>query len=224
MFSGLVNDLGRIASIRRDGEGARLEVETSLASRIEPGDSIAVNGACLTATDVDDRGFSADAMEQTLDLTSLGALEPGSSVNLELALRADQRLGGHIVQGHVDGVGEISRLDEQGFSLRVRIQIPERLGRYVVAQGSISVEGVSLTVSAAGRGWAEVVLIPETRERTTLGRLAEGRTVNVECDVIAKYVERMVSPYDPGDSPPGSSGPDSSSETDQTATDESERE
>jgi len=223
VFSGLVNDLGRIASIRHDGEGARLEVETSLASRIEPGDSIAVNGACLTATEVSDRGFSADAMKQTLDLTSLGALEPGSTVNLELALRADQRLGGHIVQGHVDGVGEISRLDERGFSLRMRIQVPERLGRYVVAQGSIAVEGVSLTVSAAGRGWAEVDLIPETRERTTLGRLAEGRTVNVECDVIAKYVERMVSPYEPGDSPLGSSAPDSPPATDQTATDESER-
>lgn len=195
MFSGLIGDLGRIAAIRADGDGVRLEIETTLAPEVESGDSVAVNGACLTATEVTGAGFSADAMRQTLDLTSLGELEPGSVVNLELALRADQRLGGHIVQGHVDGVGRVMGQEEDGFSLRVRVAIPERLDPYVVPQGSITIEGVSLTLTAAGPGWVEVALIPETRERTTLGDLGTDQPVNVECDVIAKYVEKMVSPY-----------------------------
>jgi riboflavin synthase len=195
VFSGLVADLGRVKTIDEDELGARIELETGLAGQIEPGDSVAVNGACLTATTVSDHGFSADAMRQTLSLTSLGELEPGRPVNLELALRADQRLGGHIVQGHVDGVGEVLSRTEEGFSLRVRISVPEALRTYVVPQGSITIEGVSLTVAETGPGWAEVALIPETLERTTLGELQDGQRVNVECDVIAKYVERMVSPY-----------------------------
>lgn len=195
MFSGLVADLGRVKTIETDDEGARVELETSLAGQIELGDSIAVNGVCLTATAISDTGFSADAMQQTLTLTSLGELEDGRRVNLELALRADQRLGGHIVQGHVDGVGEVISLTEDGFSLRVRFSIPASLANYVVPQGSITLEGVSLTVTECGEDWAEVALIPETRERTTLGELRAGQRVNVECDVIAKYVERMVSPY-----------------------------
>jgi len=195
MFSGLVADLGRVKTIDADDEGARIELETSLADQIELGDSIAVNGVCLTATAITEAGFSADAMQQTLGLTSLGELEDGRRVNLELALRADQRLGGHIVQGHVDGVGQIISLTEDGFSLRVRFSIPVSLANYVVPQGSITLEGVSLTVTECGEDWAEVALIPETRERTTLGDLRSGQRVNVECDVIAKYVERMVSPY-----------------------------
>ena len=195
MFSGLVADLGRVKAISTDDEGARIELETGLAGQIELGDSIAVNGVCLTATAVGDGGFSADAMQQTLSLTSLGGLEDGAPVNLELALRADQRLGGHIVQGHVDGVGAVESLTEDGFSLRIRFTVPDNLNNYVVPQGSITLEGVSLTVTTCGPGWAEVALIPETQERTTLGRLEVGQPVNVECDVIAKYVERMVSPY-----------------------------
>ncbi|HTU14716.1 MAG TPA: riboflavin synthase [Solirubrobacterales bacterium] len=195
MFSGLVADLGRVKTIDADDEGARIELETSLAGQIELGDSVAVNGVCLTATAISDSGFSAEAMRQTLGLTSLGELEDGRAVNLELALRADQRLGGHIVQGHVDGVGEIVSLTEDGFSLRVRFSIPAPLANYVVPQGSITLEGVSLTVTECGEDWAEVALIPETRERTTLGDLRAGQRINVECDVIAKYVERMVSPY-----------------------------
>lgn len=219
MFSGLVSDIGRIETVRTDADGVRLEIGTALAGDVEPGDSVAVNGACLTATEVTADGFSADAMQQTLDLTSLGELESGSPVNLELALRADQRLGGHLVQGHIDGVGRVSGLEEEGFSLRVRVGIPGPLNRYVVAQGSITIEGVSLTVSATGPGWAEVTLIPETRQRTTLGELTPGRPVNVECDVIAKYVEQMVSPYAPEEAAPG--GPGSA---DAPANDESEHE
>lgn len=195
MFSGLVADLGRVKRIENDEEGARIELETSLGGQIELGDSVAVNGVCLTATAVGDAGFSADAMKQTLSLTSLGELEEGRPVNLELALRADQRLGGHIVQGHVDGVGEVLSLTEDGFSLRIRFSIPGELSNYVVPQGSITLEGVSLTVTECAEDWAEVALIPETQERTTLGSLTTGQRVNVECDVIAKYVERMVSPY-----------------------------
>lgn len=195
MFSGLVADLGHVETIDSGDEGARISLATSLAGQIEPGDSIAVNGVCLTATEVTGSGFSAEAMTQTLGLTSLGNLTDGTVVNLELALRADERLGGHIVQGHVDGVARVSSLTEDGFSLRVRVALPESLARYVVPQGSITLEGVSLTVTECGPDWAEVALIPETRERTTLGNLAVDQPINVECDVIAKYVERMVSPY-----------------------------
>lgn len=195
MFSGLVQDLGRVDEVDIDPDGARIRVSTSLSSDIALGDSIAVNGCCLTATTVDESGFTADAMKQTLDLTSLGGIEAGTPVNLELALRADQRLGGHIVQGHVDGTAEVISLDEDGFSLRLRISLQTELARYVIPQGSITIEGVSLTVADCGPGWAEVALIPETRERTNLGTLGVGSTVNIECDVIAKYVERMVSPY-----------------------------
>ncbi len=195
MFSGLVQDLGQVESIEVGPEGARIRLITKLARDIALGDSIAVNGCCLTATTVDDFGFTADAMQQTLDLTSLGDLEAGIFVNLELALRADQRLGGHIVQGHVDGTAEVTGFEQDGFSLRLRISLPEGMSRYVIPQGSITIEGVSLTVADCGEDWAEVALIPETRERTTLGTLETGATVNIECDVIAKYVERMVSPY-----------------------------
>lgn len=206
MFSGLVADLGRVEAIDSGDDGARLSLVTGLAGQIEPGDSVAVNGVCLTATEVTANGFSADAMTQTLNLTSLGDLTGGTRVNLELALRADQRLGGHIVQGHVDGVGRVLSLSEEGFSLRVRVGLPEDLLRYVVPQGSITLEGVSLTVTGCGGTYAEVALVPETRERTTLGSLGPGQPVNVECDVIAKYVERMVSPY-------GERKPSSESET-----------
>jgi len=195
MFSGLVQDLGRVEEIEVGTDGARIRISTALTPEIGLGDSVAVNGCCLTATTVEDGAFTADAMQQTLDMTSLGTLEAGTPVNLELALRADQRLGGHIVQGHVDGTGEVISRSEDGFSLRLRVSLPERLTRYVIPQGSITIEGVSLTVAECGDGWAEVALIPETRERTNLGGLEVGALVNLECDVIAKYVERMVAPY-----------------------------
>lgn len=195
MFSGLVQDLGRVEAIESGPDGARIRVSTGLASEVGLGDSVAVNGCCLTATEVDERGFSADAMPQTLELTSLGRLDAGSPVNLELALRADQRLGGHIVQGHVDATATVTGARADGISLRLRFTLPGALARYVIPQGSITVEGVSLTVADCGEDWAEVALIPETRERTSLGSLEVGGIVNIECDVVAKYVERMVSPY-----------------------------
>ncbi|MEX0621184.1 MAG: riboflavin synthase [Solirubrobacterales bacterium] len=195
MFSGLVADLGHLADVSHGPDGARLRVETSLAKEIEAGDSIALNGVCLTATTVEPDGFTADAMNQTLQMSSLGSLDAGDPLNLELALRAGDRLGGHMVQGHVDGVGEVVSAEPDGFSLRLRVRLAEHLLRYVIPQGSITLEGVSLTVSDARSDWIEVSLIPETRERTSLGSLAPGRAVNIECDVIARYVERMVSPY-----------------------------
>ncbi len=195
MFSGLIADLGHLTAISSGANGARLEIETSLAGEIELGDSVAVNGTCLTATSIEGDRFSADAMSQTLNLTSLGSLEAGDRLNLELALRAGDRLGGHIVQGHVDGVGEVISSETEGFSTRLRVGLPENLRRFVIPQGSITLEGVSLTVADAADEWIEVALIPETKERTNLGSLRAGRLVNVECDVIARYVERMVSPY-----------------------------
>lgn len=195
MFTGLIADVGRVTEVVSSPDGYRFTIETALSDRIATGDSVAVNGACLTATAVEGGRFSVDAINQTISLTSLSELESGAPVNLELALEAGDRLGGHLVQGHVDGVGEVLSATDDGFSLRLRFSLPEGFGRYVIPQGSITVEGVSLTVTECDDGWAEVALIPETRERTTLGALGPGRKLNLECDVIARYVERMVSPY-----------------------------
>ncbi len=195
MFTGLVQDVGRIESVETGPDGARLRITTRLGAEIETGDSVAVDGVCLTATTVDAGGFETEAMNQTLTVTALGRLEPGVEVNLELAMQASDRLGGHIVQGHADGVGEVVSLTEDGFARRLRVALPPELLRYVVAKGSICLAGVSLTVAALGEGWAEVSLIPETLERTNLGGAEPGRKINVECDVIAKYVERLVSPF-----------------------------
>lgn len=202
MFSGLIADLGRIDRVVRSPDGARFRILTGLAPEIGAGDSVAVNGCCLTATAVGDGSFEADVMNQTLNVTSLGSLEEGSAVNLELALRAGQRLGGHIVQGHVDGTGEVISAVDDGFSVRLAVSLPGGLARYVIPQGSIAIEGVSLTVTGTGPGRLEVALIPETRHRTTLGRLDPGDPVNLECDVIARYVERMLPPYVEGAAPP----------------------
>ena len=194
MFTGLVQDLGQVESVERDAGGARLRISTGLATEVEPGDSVAVNGICLTATAVEADRFETEAMNQTLEVTALGALEAGAPVNLELAMRASDRLGGHIVQGHVDGVGEVVSLTEDGFAKRLRVALPADLSRYVIDKGSIALDGVSLTVAALGDDWVEVSLIPETLERTTLGEAAPGRKINVECDVVAKYVERIMGP------------------------------
>ena len=194
MFTGLMEDVGRVESVESGAEGARLRIATALAGEVEPGDSVAVNGACLTATAVDADGFETEAMNQTLDVTSLSELEAGSRVNLELAMKASDRLGGHIVQGHVDGVGEATSVEADGFARRVRVSLEPGLLRYVVAKGSIALDGVSLTVAALGEDWLEVSLIPETLERTNLGEIEAGRKINVECDVIAKHVERLMAP------------------------------
>ena len=195
MFTGLIQDVGQVEDVDRGGDGARLHISTGLVSEIGEGDSVAVDGICLTATTVNDVGFEVEAMNQTLEVTALGAIEPGARVNLELAMRASDRLGGHIVQGHGDGIGEVLSVAEDGFARRLRVGLGPELMRYVVAQGSVTLNGVSLTVAALGRDWVEVSLIPETLERTNLAELAVGDRVNVECDVIAKYVERLVSPW-----------------------------
>jgi riboflavin synthase len=188
VFTGLVADKGTIRAIH-DG---RLEVETALGAHLAEGDSVAVNGVCLTAVDPHVDGFSADVMPETLRRTSLAPLRPGAEVNLELPLRAGDRLGGHVVQGHVDGTGQVSEVREDGNARVVRIAAAPELLRYVVEKGSIAVDGVSLTVSAIEDSSFEVSLIPETLERTTLGAAEAGRTVNLEVDVLAKYVEKLV--------------------------------
>jgi riboflavin synthase len=198
VFTGIVEELGEVVGIDCAGGSARLKIRGPLvtgdASR---GDSIAINGVCLTVTQAGNGEFSADVMGETLDRSSLGALQPGAAVNLERPLRPDGRLGGHIVQGHVDGTGTIvARQPAQGWEV-VRISMPPGLSRYVVEKGSVAVDGISLTVSALSgsqdpESWFEVSLIPETLERTTLGRKRPGELVNLEVDLIAKYVERLL--------------------------------
>lgn len=195
MFTGLIEDLGTVESIERGGDGAKLRIATRLAGELSLGDSIAVNGCCLTATSVDGGAFETEAMNQTLEVTALGGVEEGSKVNLELAMKVGDRLGGHIVQGHVDGVGIVASTNDDGFARRVRVTLPTQLLQFVVDKGSITLNGVSLTVADLGDSWAEVSLIPETLERTNLGDLAPGDRLNVECDVVAKYVERLMSPF-----------------------------
>ncbi len=202
MFTGLIADLGSVKSIQRDADGAILEIATALAGELADGDSVAVNGVCLTATAVNDGVFSAQAMQETLRRSSLEQLRPGSPVNLELALRADGRLGGHIVQGHVDGTGTVAGLCEEGFSRVMEIEIEDELARYLVEKGSVAVDGVSLTVSKVGgegeigaAGEEErfsVSLIPETLTRTNLGKAQVGDQVNIEVDILAKHVERLL--------------------------------
>lgn len=195
MFTGLIQDVGTVESVETGGDGARLRIATSLASQIALGDSVAVNGVCLTATSVDATGFATEAMNQTLEVTALGAIEAGTHVNLELAMQASDRLGGHIVQGHADGVGTVISVVEDGFARRLRIALAPELIRYAVDKGSITLSGVSLTIAALDADWVEVSLIPETLERTNLGSASAGDKLNVECDIVAKYVERLVAPF-----------------------------
>jgi riboflavin synthase len=193
LFTGLIADVGTVESAERGAEGARLRIRSALAGDLAEGDSVAVNGVCLTAARVDDGGFEADVMNQTLSVTSLGPLAAGDAVNLELALRASDRLGGHVVQGHVDGAATVAAVREDGFAKRVELEAPSELRRYVVERGSVALDGVSLTVAALTELGFEVSLIPETLERTNLGSAAPGRVVNVEVDVVARYVERLLS-------------------------------
>lgn len=195
MFTGLIEDLGTVEVIERTDEGARLRIASRLSGELALGDSIAVNGCCLTATAVDDGSFETEAMNQTLTVTALSDVDEGSKVNLELAMKAGDRLGGHIVQGHVDGVGTVASVEDDGFARRLRVELPPELLRYVVDKGSITLGGVSLTVAELGETWVEVSLIPETLERTNLGELQAGSRLNVECDIVAKYVERLVAPF-----------------------------
>jgi riboflavin synthase len=192
MFTGLIADLGSVKSIERDADGATLTISTSLAGELAEGDSVAVNGVCLTATAIDDGAFRAQAMQETLRRSSLEQLRPGSRVNLEFALRADGRLGGHIVQGHVDGTGTIAGLREEGFSRVLEIDADGELARYLVEKGSVALDGVSLTVSELRDGGFSVSLIPETLNRTNLGEAQVGDRINIEVDILAKHVERLM--------------------------------
>ena len=192
MFTGLVADLGTVAALEATGDGVRLRVASTLAGELSEGDSVAVNGVCLTATQVADGHFTADVMHETLRRSSLAEVADGTQVNLELPLRAADRLGGHVVQGHVDGVGAIRDAVEDGFARVVTIGAPPDLLRYVVEKGSIAVDGVSLTVASVTADTFSVSLIPETLERTNLGAAAVGTPVNLEVDVLAKYVEKLM--------------------------------
>jgi len=185
MFTGLVQRTGTVAAL----DEGRLRIDGELD--LSEGDSVAVNGVCLTASAVHGAGFSADVMAETLRRTALGAVRPGDPVNLELPLRASDRLGGHIVQGHVDGTGTVEAVHEEGLARVVRVAASPELLRYVIEKGSIAVDGVSLTVTAVDDEGFGVSLIPETLERTTLGALEPGRHVNLEVDVVAKYVEKL---------------------------------
>jgi riboflavin synthase len=187
VFTGLVNATGMVAG----SEPGRLRIEVQPPVDLAEGASIAVNGVCLTVVERDESGFEVDVMEETLRRSSLGALADGDTVNLETPLRVGDALDGHMVQGHVDGTGTVAGVRDEGTSRIVRIAAPPKLLRYLVEKGSIAVDGVSLTVSAIAEEWFEVSLIPETLERTTLGRAAPGRIVNLEVDVLAKYVERL---------------------------------
>jgi riboflavin synthase len=192
MFTGIVRELGQVERFDRNPDGAHLWVKAKLTADLEQGDSVAVNGVCLTATETGDGSFSADVMNQTLSVSTLGDLDDGDFVNLELPLRAGDPLGGHVVQGHVDGTVEVSEVEEDGLARRMRIKVLPDQERYLIERGSLALDGVSLTVANLGEGWAEVSLIPETIERTTLGTAEPGARLNLELDPIARHVERLV--------------------------------
>jgi riboflavin synthase len=195
MFTGLIQSVGEVSAIKRAETSARLTIASpEIATQIAQGDSVSVNGVCLTVVEFDSSQFSVDVMVQTLNLTSTGELKVGSQVNLELATRTSDRLGGHIVQGHVDGVAKVSKISADSQWTRMDIAIPKDLMRYVVAQGSICVEGVSLTVGELNdlADQISVWLIPETLANTNLSVKAPGDLLNIEVDVLAKYVERLI--------------------------------
>jgi riboflavin synthase len=192
MFTGLIQDRGLLERVDRSEEGLRLRISSRLTSELSEGDSIAVDGICLTATEVSDGDFGVEVMNETLQRTALARAVEGRPVNLELPVRASDRLGGHIVQGHVDAVGTVAALTGDGFARRVEIEASPELLRYVAEKGSIAVDGVSLTVAGITARSFTVSLIPETLERTTLGEAAPGTKVNLEVDLLAKYVERLI--------------------------------
>jgi riboflavin synthase len=194
MFTGIVQALGEIERVERNGQGARLTVATQLAGRLAAGDSIAISGVCVTARPTGPRAFDADLVNETLARTCLAAAEPGTAVNLELPLRLSDRLGGHLVQGHVDGVGTVTSVVQDGFARVLEVEPPGQVLRYVIEKGSIAIDGVSLTVAAIREPSFRVSVIPETLERTTLGRAQPGTHVNLEVDLLAKYVERLIAP------------------------------
>ena len=194
MFTGLIAETGRVAAVRRNGSKTRIGISARhIPAELKVGDSVAVSGVCLTAVTCSRREFSADLAQETLQRTSLGALRKGSSVNLELPARAQDRLGGHVVQGHVDGIGRLRNLEKikGADDWRLTMEIPEGLERYVVPQGSITVEGISLTVAKMSGHVVEIAIIPHTYKATNLPTLSAGSPLNIEVDVLAKYAERM---------------------------------
>jgi riboflavin synthase len=194
MFTGIIEELGRVRSVERRGEGARIVIEArTVAEGSHDGDSIAVNGVCLTALEVRKDSFAADGSRETLDRSTIGRLRPGSPVNLERAVTPSTRLGGHIVQGHVDARGRFLSATDHGGSWTVRIGYPPEIARYLVFKGSVSVEGISLTIAGLTDDYFEVAIIPKTWEVTNLSHLRPNDEVNLEADIIAKYVERMLS-------------------------------
>jgi len=193
VFTGLVADKAKVISISRGSESAVIQIESVLASEIKVGDSVSINGTCLTAIELSSNTFKADVMIQTLKVTSLGKLSEGDFVNLELATRADSRLGGHIVQGHVDGIGSVIENSPGEKWNKFVIRVPKNLSKYIVNQGSIAIDGVSLTVGEISDDLLTLWLIPETLERTNLAQKSSGDIINIEVDIIAKYVERLMS-------------------------------
>jgi riboflavin synthase len=198
VFTGLIADLGRVSALDQSDAGATLRIHTRLASELGEGDSIAVNGVCLTVSTLAEQEFEAEAMIETLSRSALGALRTGDRVNLELPLRASDRLGGHVVQGHVDGIGTVSAIRSEGFARVLEIETEPPLLRYLVEKGSVALDGVSLTVSALGENGFTVSLIPETLKRTNLGSLEQEALLNIEVDVLAKHLERLVAAYPQG--------------------------
>jgi len=192
VFTGLVRHQGRVERVERGPQGGSIAVQSDLAGKLRLGDSVAVNGVCLTAVAVAPPRFEVEVMAQTLELTTLGELDGGRAVNLELPVAAGERFDGHLVQGHADGVAELVAAAPQGIALELTFSCKPQLVRYIVPQGSVALDGVSLTVTAAAGERFSVWLIPETQRRTTLGALAVGGRVNLEVDVVAKYVERLL--------------------------------
>jgi riboflavin synthase len=192
VFTGLIGDLGSVSAFELGHDGATVRIRSRLADELAPGDSIAVNGVCLTASDVGSGEFAAQIMAETLGRSALGALADGARVNLELPLRASDRLGGHVVQGHIDATGTVVDERDDGFARVLTIETDASLQRYLVQKGSVAVDGVSLTVSAIDERGFSVSLIPETLRRTTLGARGEGAVVNLEVDILAKHLERLV--------------------------------
>jgi riboflavin synthase len=195
MFTGIVRERGRVAEVDGADGARRLRIDApATASALSVGDSVSVDGCCLTATEVADGHFAVTAVPETVSRTTLGTLAPGYEVNLETATRAGEPLGGHYVQGHVDGVGRVESVEPEEEGVRMRISAPAALLRYCVEKGSVAVGGVSLTIAALGDGAFEVALVPHTLEQTTLGRVQPGDALNIEVDILAKYVEKLVHP------------------------------
>ncbi|MBM3634142.1 MAG: riboflavin synthase [Actinobacteria bacterium] len=202
MFTGLVEEMGTVRERTPSAAGARLVIGCdAVRDGLAIGDSVSVNGACLTVVEMGDDWFAVDCVEETLRRTSVGDREPGDRVNLERAMRVGDRLGGHIVQGHVDGTGTVSGTTPEGDGVMMSVAAPDEVLRYVVEKGSITVDGVSLTVATRDSGGFTIALIPHTMEMTTLGPQAVGRRVNLEADVVAKYVEALVRPHIDGGGP-----------------------